>query len=192
MFSLIYTWRNGWANNRRAGYLIRPWTHYDATVMNLLGKSLFLHHYGDVIMGVIASQITSLAIVYSVVYSDADQWKHQSSASLAFVRRIHRGPVNFPHERSVTRKLFPFDDVIMMYLLLPEIDSTEHYILHSDLPCQGFHDLINLGRVAKYTVVIDCRHHNMTKVMFLCIVPHIANGTADYTGILIAENVFQL
>ena len=51
-------------------------------------------HYSDVIMGEIASQITSLTIVYSTVYSDADQRKHQSSASLAFVRGIHRGPVN--------------------------------------------------------------------------------------------------
>ena len=33
-------------------------------------------------------QITSLAIVYSVVYSGTDQIKHQSFASLAFVRGI--------------------------------------------------------------------------------------------------------
>ena len=46
--------------------------------------------YADVIMGPIASQITSLTIVYSIVYSDADQRKHQSSASLAFVWGIHR------------------------------------------------------------------------------------------------------
>ena len=71
------------------------------------------HHYGDVIMSAIASQITSLTIVYSTVYSDADQRKHQSSASLAFVRVIHRGPVNSPHKWPVTRKMFPFDDVIM-------------------------------------------------------------------------------
>ena len=44
-----------------------------------------LVHYGDVIMGAIASQITSLTIVYSIVYSDADQRKHQNSASLVFV-----------------------------------------------------------------------------------------------------------
>ena len=49
-----------------------------------------LTHYGDVIMVAIASQITSLTIVYSTVYSDADQRKHQSFASLAFVRGIHR------------------------------------------------------------------------------------------------------
>ena len=70
-------------------------------------------HYSDVRMSGIASQITSLTIVYSTVYSDADQRKHQSSASLAFVREIHRWPVNFPHKGPVTRKMFPFDDVIM-------------------------------------------------------------------------------
>ena len=64
-------------------------------------------------MGEIASQITSLTIVYSTFYSDTDQRKHQSSASLAFVPGIHRGPVNSPHKGPVTRKMFPFDDVIM-------------------------------------------------------------------------------
>ena len=70
-------------------------------------------HYCDVLMGAEACQITSLMIVYSTVYSDTDQRKHQSSASLAFVRGIHGGPVNFPHKWPVTRKMFPFDNVIM-------------------------------------------------------------------------------
>ena len=64
-------------------------------------------------MGEVASQVTSLTIVYSTVYSDADQRKHQNPASLAFVRDIHRGPVNSPHKVSVMRKMFPFDDAIM-------------------------------------------------------------------------------
>ena len=68
-------------------------------------------------MDTIASQMTSLIIVYSTVYSDADQRKPQSSASLAFVRGIHRWPVNSPHKGPVTRKMFPFDDVIMMYIV---------------------------------------------------------------------------
>ena len=73
-----------------------------------------LCHYGDVIMGAIASQITSLTIVvYSTVYSDAERRKHQSSASLLFVRGTHRGPVYSPYKWPVTRKMFPFDDVIM-------------------------------------------------------------------------------
>ena len=64
-------------------------------------------------MSAMASQITSLTIVYSTVNSDTDERKHQSSASLAFVRGIHRGPANYPHKGPVTRKMFPFDDVIM-------------------------------------------------------------------------------
>ena len=62
-------------------------------------------YYSDVIMSTMASQITSVSIVYSIVCSGEDQRKHQRSASLAFVRGIHRWPV--------TRKTFPFDDVIM-------------------------------------------------------------------------------
>ena len=64
-------------------------------------------------MTTLASEITSLTVVYSIVYSGVNQRKHQSSASLAFVREIHQGPVNFPHKWPVTRKMFPFDDVIM-------------------------------------------------------------------------------
>ena len=60
-----------------------------------------------------AAQITSLTFVYSTVYSGADERKHQSSASLAFVRGIERWPVNSPQKWPVTRKMFPFDDVIM-------------------------------------------------------------------------------
>ena len=72
-----------------------------------------LQHNSGVIMSPMASQITSLTIVYSSVYSGADQRKHQSPASLAFVRGIHRSSVNSPHKWSVTRKTFPLDDVIM-------------------------------------------------------------------------------
>ena len=56
-----------------------------------LNTEMVQEHYGDVIMSGIASQITSLTIVYSTAYSDADQRKLQSSASLAFVRGINRG-----------------------------------------------------------------------------------------------------
>ena len=69
-------------------------------------------------MGMISSQITSVKIVYSIVYSDADQRKHQSSASLAFVRGIHRWPVNSLHKWPVTRKIFPFDDIIMLIFIV--------------------------------------------------------------------------
>ena len=84
-------------------------------------------HNGDVIMGAITSQITSLKNVYSIVYSGADQGKHQSSASLAFVWGLHRWPVNSPHKWPVTRKMFPFDDVIM---------SRTHYVIDAER-CNG-------------------------------------------------------
>ena len=64
-------------------------------------------------MGVMASQITNLTIVYSIVHSGADQRKHQSSASLAFVQGIHQWLVDSPHKWPVTRKMFSFDDIIM-------------------------------------------------------------------------------
>ena len=63
-------------------------------------------HYSDVIMSMMASQITSLTIIYSTVYLGTYQRKHQSSASMAFVCGIHRWPVNSPHRWTVTRKCF--------------------------------------------------------------------------------------
>ena len=84
-------------------------------------------------MCAIASQITSLTIVYSIIYSDADQRKHQSSASLAFVWVIYWGPVYSPHKRPVTRKMFPFDDVIMLYwgacTRIRRLTSSHHLVL---------------------------------------------------------------
>ena len=94
-------------------------------------------HYGDVIMGAITSQITSLMIVYSTVYSDADQRKHQSAASLAFVRRIHRGPVNSPRKCPVTRKMFPFDDDIMDKKCYRTDFAGYNYLFLSSIPASG-------------------------------------------------------
>ena len=82
-------------------------------ICDIVFKHTVMQHYGNVIMSAMASQITSLTIACATVYSGADQRKHQSSASLAFVWGIHRWPVNSPHKGPVTRKMFPFDDVIM-------------------------------------------------------------------------------
>ena len=81
---------------------------------NLNISKIIVNNHCDVIMDAMASQITSLAIVYSTVYSGADQRKHQNSASLAFVRGIHRWQVNSPHKWPITRKMFSFDNVIML------------------------------------------------------------------------------
>ena len=87
-------------------------TTCSVTIDNKVGN-MRTRHCTDVIMGAMASQITSLKIVCSSIYWGAAQRKHQSSASLAFVRGIHRGPVSSPHKWPVTRKMFPLNDVIM-------------------------------------------------------------------------------
>ena len=96
---------------------------------NLVGKCVRIipvhqTHYNNVIMIAMASQFSSLTIVYSTVYSGTDQRKHQSSASLAFVRGIHRWPVNSPHKWPVARKMLPFDDVIMPTICLESVSES--------------------------------------------------------------------
>ena len=67
-------------------------------------------------MSAVEAQIASVSIVCWPVGSGTDQRKNQSVASLAFVRRIHRWPMNSPHKGPVTRKMFSFNDVIMLFL----------------------------------------------------------------------------
>ena len=88
------------------------------SLSNFVTRAFAVLHYSDAIISAMASQITSLTIVYSTVHSSGtDQRKHQSSVSLVFVREIHPWPMNYPvnspHKGPVTRKMFPFDDVIM-------------------------------------------------------------------------------
>ena len=113
MLFLMLAWTNGWINRRIAGKLRHHATHCDVIIIYWLRPihnficlqhyrdSAFINyqcriwqvayqhnstiHYSDVIMGAIAFQITCLAFVYSIAYSGADQRKHQSSGSLAFV-----------------------------------------------------------------------------------------------------------
>ena len=69
-------------------------------------------HDSNVIMSAMTSQITGVSSVCSAVCSCANQRKRKSSASLAFVRGIHQWPVDSPHKGPVTRKMFPFDDIM--------------------------------------------------------------------------------
>ena len=132
----ISAWINDWVNSREAGDLRRHRAHHDVTAMAICIKTyedpqdcthskcqpllslteLHDFYYNDVIMSMMVSQITDVSIV-STICSGIDQRKHQSSASMAFVRGIHRWPVDSPHKRPVTRKMFPFDDVIMTHPL---------------------------------------------------------------------------
>ena len=67
-------------------------------------------------MSTMTSQITSLAIVYSTVYSGTDERKHQSSASLSFAGAWN-SPVTaeFPAQMVSNAEMFSFDDVIIMF-----------------------------------------------------------------------------
>ena len=113
-------------------------------------------HYSDVVMGAIVPQITSLPIVHLTVYSGAGQRKHQSSASLASVREIHRLPVNFLHKGPVTRKMLPFGDVIMG---LTHMDSNR---LASSSPATSSTRLQSLGPKSKFKWHNQCGGNDLS------------------------------
>ena len=72
------------------------------------------------------NQRDSVPIIFSTACPGADQRKHQSTAT-GLCERIHRSPVNSPHRRLVTQKMFLFDDVIMV---------TDHVMFH-ELECRS-------------------------------------------------------
>ena len=76
-----------------------------------------IFHYSGVIMITMESQVTGVPIFCSTVCSGADHKTVQSSASLAFVRGIHRWPVYSAHKGPVTRKMFLFNDVIVVNVI---------------------------------------------------------------------------
>ena len=86
----------------------------------------------DVIMHTMASQITGV----SIACLGADQRKYHSSASLAFVR----GLVYSPHKRAVTRKMFPFDHIILKWSLFTDILSCDDNTCNSVCSRQNGHD----------------------------------------------------
>ena len=147
-------------------------------------RSIVIWHYSDVIMGTIASQITSVSIVYLTVSTGADQRKHQSSASLAFERGIQRWPVNSPHKWPVMRKMFLFDDASMekgieshimtvwplcMQIITfgdPETSYSSHYPI-----CQSIYRDLRLGSSDLGAVSIRCfivRSRETSKSARLC------------------------
>ena len=82
-------------------------------------------------MTTMASQITSLMVVYSIVYSGADQRKPKLHIT-GLCAGNSPGPVNSPHIGPVTRKMLPFDDVTMRCTEFTGIKTSillgQHYI----------------------------------------------------------------
>ena len=131
------------------------------------------HWYSDIIISATASQITNVSIVCSTVCSGADQRKNQISASLAFVRRINRWPVDSPHKGPVTRKIFPFDDVIMRYRSYQPVPK--HYKTQTRTVCAQFvrnteHDYFILQLSHSVDVLVQTHADKawIITVLFLC------------------------
>ena len=115
------------------------------TVLDVNTRAYLTNHYNDIIVSTMASQITNVS-------SGADQRKHQSSASLAFVQGIHRSSVNSQHKEPVTWKMFPFDDVIITlpmpvpYIHRSDFDQHEVYRYLSSTSWKSHHQAAD-GRV---------------------------------------------
>ena len=128
------TWIQDYFKCRQSyGYLLIFWLIFSCHIIPCPAEfrwgNINIHlHFPDTVMAQVAELFPhdrwrhngrdgvsnyQLTIVYSTIYSDADQRKHQSSASLAYVRGVHRGPLNSPHKCPVTRKMSPFDDVVL-------------------------------------------------------------------------------
>ena len=125
-------------------------------------------------MGAMASQITSLAIVYSSVSSGAVTKKNQSSASLAFVWGIHRWPVNSPLRLPVTRKIFPFDDAIM------RSDALTHNYMQPNLNERPF-VMINVIQISQGNSKIKLLHYyNARNFMHMALPSLVHNVTWSF------------
>ena len=111
-------------------------------------------HYNDVTMSAMASQITSITLVYPTLYS---RHRSKKTSSLAFERGNHRWPVNSPHKGPVTRKMFPFDDVIMWYYtlwftgrgdislhLVSPLNGFSWYLIFADANNTSFHGIVSV------------------------------------------------
>ena len=176
----------GWYKSNPMAHYVTWFMKTDKRYFSLVSKYMCMTevtnpnswiHYSDVKIAAMASQITSLTIVYSTVYSGADQRKHHRSASLAFVRGIHRWPVNSPHKWPVTRKMFPFDNVIMLYDISRKftqyfIDATHCVYINSLSPgrseCDSKNGIFNLALVIG---IFRSSHDNALRSM-----PHDLTG----------------
>ena len=148
-------------------YFVYPW-HLNnrdiscimivAMVSNCLGAGWWGIYYSDVIMSAIAFQITGVWIVYSTVRSGADQRKHQSFTSLAFVRGIHQW-----HKGFVSGNCFHLMTSSWIILFLIILSITNYYITRK--VCWGEILLctnhLNASKCSVVPLLIECSGHGV-------------------------------
>ena len=158
---------------------------YDIDLIIQEHSSFSIKYYSDVIMSAMASQITGVLIVCSTVCSGADQRKHQSSASLAFMTGIRRWPVDSPHKGPVTRKMIPFDDVIMKMIYITSIRESNIKHLQRDY---FWSEIVN-GNIAYLDIIqaSDTICHQ-----FLRMYNSTAKRVCTFSGLLIMCYYFQV
>ena len=148
-------------------------------------------------MSAIASQITSITIVYWTVDSDADQRKHKSSASLGFWAGNSPGTGEFPHKWPVTRKIFPFDDIMWMlshtappmqfmsWSTMTKFNLLEWFNICSVLHISGF-SLSILCIILSFYFYFSISHHhnslyNKSQLnMFIFLIYDMLNDAVNY------------
>ena len=175
--SVLDKHRRVWCWSRWQNFSVLMWLFIEANGLtndDAMPWRCFRLHYSDVIMSTMASEITSLTIVFSTVYSGADQRKHESSASLAFVRGIHRWPVNSPHKWPVIGKMFPFEDVIVnwpfgMVIYQSLVDSYHKTLGNEELLCCSVVKPNDRKQTVKLSVFWDAMTFTLLSRIILCM-----------------------
>ena len=184
MFTLICVWINGCVNNREAGDLRRYCAHYGVTICCVLFM-LCLHGYGYELISVVIG-IVHLWVAISLQWRNNERdsvSNHQPDGCLSnclFRRRSKKtsklrvtglcagnspGPVNSPHKGPVTRKMFPFDDVIMyhhidyrcqtdVFLHTFKFRFTYHHRTHAITGTQQCHTIKEISKTSLIEIVL--------------------------------------
>ena len=108
------------------------------TLLWALQSSIFYTrvHYSDVIKGAMTSHHPHDCLL-NRLFRRRTTNTPKLYTSLAFVRGIHRWPVNSPHKWPVTRNIFPFDDVIILLLIILILSIPKIVYMCYALPCNA-------------------------------------------------------
>ena len=133
--------------------------YYDKQPYSVMAYHLISieYHCSDVIMSVMASQITDISIICSTVCSGVDQRRHQSSASLAFVRGIHRWPVDCSHKQYAAHDIRRVREVSMGFPLQAKMDPWNG----SQVKLKFYMSLLGQSSSSSGSVWSQCAHLNL-------------------------------